>query len=78
MRYVRQMGIPKDAALDALSGYEETEAALRLVEKKLRTMKASPPDVVRRRLAGCLQRRGYSSDTIRKALMDVKNFREEK
>lgn len=49
----------------------EGEAALKLTEKKLKTMKNYPKNTVRRRLYGMLQRRGFSSDVIYKTVKAI-------
>lgn len=49
----------------------ENDTALRLVEKRLRTMKNHPKNTVRRRLCGMLQRRGFSSDVIYKTVKAI-------
>lgn len=46
----------------------EEESAGRLVEKKLRSLKSYPEDVVKRRLYGMLQRRGFSMEVINRVL----------
>ncbi|NOZ69188.1 MAG: regulatory protein RecX [Deferribacteres bacterium] len=50
----------------------EEESARQLVEKKLRAMKGHPGDVIRRRLWGMLQRRGFSGDVISRVVDSVK------
>ncbi len=66
--YLREMGIPKDIAEEALKDYNELASAMRLVESRRRASAGIPPEVVRRRLNGQLRRRGFSSGTVRKAL----------
>lgn len=66
--YLRRMGIAPAETEAALDGYDELIVARRLVEKKLRNMGPLSDKKVRRRLSGYLQRRGYSSATIRKVL----------
>jgi regulatory protein len=51
----------------------ENDAAHRLVEKKMRTMRNHPKNTVKRRLCGMLQRRGFSSDIIYNALKSIGN-----
>jgi regulatory protein len=67
-RYLRRMGIPADTAGEALEGYDEAEAAGRLVRKKLGSMRGVPETARKRRLAGYLKRRGYSTRTVLRAL----------
>lgn len=62
--YLRRMGIPRPEADEALEGYDERPAALRLIRAKARSLRGLPPEVVRRRLIGHLRRRGYSADTV--------------
>lgn len=50
----------------------EKQSAVKLVEKKLNTMKNYPDNVVRRRLWGMLQRRGFSADIINMAVNSIK------
>lgn len=66
--YLRQMGIPREVAEEALGGYDELASARKLLERKMPAMGGRPEAVVRRRLAGLLQRRGYSADTVRRSL----------
>ncbi len=66
--YLRRMGIPEDAAEEALAGYDEVVPARKLVRKKLGSMRGVPEAVASRRLAGCLKRRGYSTGTVMKSL----------
>jgi regulatory protein len=58
-----------DAALQALlSPADEEAAALEQARARLRRLRGLPPPVVRRRLAGWLQRRGYGQPAIARAL----------
>ncbi len=66
--YLRRMGIPREVAEEALEGYDEALSAKRLVQSRQRAVRGLPASVARRRLAGCLSRRGYSAETVRKAL----------
>ncbi|KPK02942.1 MAG: hypothetical protein AMK71_00500 [Nitrospira bacterium SG8_35_4] len=52
---------------DHTSDMEETSAR-EFAERKLRTMKHYPEQTVRRRLAGMLQRRGFTTDVIYKVI----------
>lgn len=61
---LRRKGIDDDtarAALDELDPDDETEAARRLVRRKLRTVQRLDPQVATRRLVGMLARKGHSS-----------------
>jgi len=57
-----------DNTLSARTGEMEEKAALMLVEKKIRTLKNHPEDIVKRRLWGMLRRRGFSSGVIHKVI----------
>ncbi len=50
----------------------EEKTAQRFIEKKLRSMKSYPEDIVKRRLWGMLQRRGFTSEAINKAVNSIK------
>lgn len=50
----------------------EAETARKEAEKKLRTLTRFEPEVRRRRLAGFLERKGYSSEIIRNVLNALK------
>jgi regulatory protein len=68
MTYLRRMGIQPDDATEALEGYDELEVARRLVVRKRRSLGKLTDAANRRKMAGYLQRRGYSSATVRKVL----------
>lgn len=72
-QYLRRMGIGDDEAEEALGGYDELPAAEKLMDKKIRTMRGRPLLVQKRRLSGMLQRRGFSAETVRKAIADLQN-----
>ena len=60
-----------DGALDGLfgeDGYDEDGLALGIAQKKAAAMRNMPPDKAKRRLTAFLARRGFSFDTIKKAL----------
>jgi regulatory protein len=64
-----------DEALDDLGPEAERQAAVEIVERKLRSMASLPPDVARRRLLSALARNGFgaglSDEVVREALADV-------
>ncbi len=60
-----------DAALAQVSPEDEYDAALALAEKKVRPMAGLDPAVRRRRLAGALARRGFSSAVTGRVLGEV-------
>jgi len=71
-------GIDRGLVDETLSDHtEESEqgSALEFVESRMRTLNKYPEDVVKRRLWGMLQRRGFSAGVIIKAInsVDLKN-----
>ena len=63
-----------DGALDGLfaeDGYDEDGLALGIAQKKAASMRNLPPDKAKRRLTDFLARRGFSFDTIKKALKSL-------
>ena len=69
--FLYKRGIERSLINKTLSSHtKETEeaAAQRLVEKRSRALKSHPENVIKRRLYGMLQRRGFSSDVIYKVL----------
>jgi regulatory protein len=72
-----QRGIPRELINESLSSLTremEEEAARKLVQKKMRTLHNKPAKVVKQRLWGMLQRRGFSGDIIRKAIESIKEL----
>jgi regulatory protein len=70
-RFLMGRGVSRETADEALRDYEEEPAAARLVERKRGSFRGVPPEVARRRLLGYLRRRGFSGDTIKKAVADA-------
>lgn len=72
---LRQKGIGREIIRETLAGlFEESpelDVARREAEKKLRTLGRFEPEVRKRRLAGFLERKGFSSETIRSVLRQV-------
>jgi regulatory protein len=64
-RYLRQMGISREIADDALNGYDELTSARKLLQKKIMSLKNLPEPVQKKRLFGYLRRRGFAAETIR-------------
>lgn len=60
-----------DAALTQVDPDDEYTAALALAEKKFRPMADLSPDVAKRRLAGALARRGFSSGLVWRVVREV-------
>jgi regulatory protein len=65
---LRQMGIDADLADQSLAeaDLDDLETARRLAERRLDRLRDLPPDKARQRLAGYLERRGFSHETVRK------------
>jgi len=57
-----------DAALENIDEDDERERAREVAERRVRQMPGQPPEVLRRRLTGFLQRRGYSGPVLQYAL----------
>jgi regulatory protein len=73
--FLIKSGIDKDRIDQILMEHTidmEEQSAGEFVERKLRTLIKYPEDVVRRRLWGMLQRRGFSYDVIKRAINSVK------
>jgi regulatory protein len=78
-RYILKRGISRELT-DSVFRHEanvDIDNAGRLVDRKLGTLRNYPPDIIRRRLYSLLLRRGYSSETISKVLIDKNLKREE-
>lgn len=76
--YVLGKGIPREIVAIVFSKEDTSDAenADRFIDKRLRSLRNYPPEVIRRRLYNLLSRRGYSYETIKEALKD-KHFDEE-
>jgi regulatory protein len=74
-RELQQKGIPRDIIEEVLraglSADDERVQAVALAQARLRRYRREPRDVAFRRLAGVLQRRGFSSNAITSALREV-------
>lgn len=68
VQYLRQMGIERQMAEEALRDYDEIKAAEGLIRKKARILGKAGGQVSLRKLSDALRRRGFSSDTIRKVI----------
>ncbi len=67
-------GINKNLIAETLSGLSEDtekETALRLVEKKMKVLRNHSKNVIKRRLWGMLERRGFSADVIHTAIKSI-------
>ena len=73
---LRIKGISRDIIKETLTTLfeesAESDIARKEAEKKLRTLTRFEPEVRRRRLAGFLERKGFSSDIIRTLLRTVR------
>ncbi len=65
---LRQKGVNRETIQEALNEAvpfeDERETARKVAEKKLRTMKSLEPEARKRRLAGFLERKGFSSEIV--------------
>lgn len=61
-----------DETLSALTDDMEQESAMRLVEKKLKTLKSYPEDSIRQKLWRMLERKEFSVDVINSVIKSVK------
>lgn len=72
---LRNRGISTEVIRRTMAGLfadqPEAEIARKEAEKKIRTMSRLDPEVRRRRLAGFLERKGFTSDIIRSILYAV-------
>lgn len=74
---LRAKGIPADLAREAVGevyeerGVSDRELARDLVRRRARTLAGLDPQVVTRRLAGFLARRGFGADVVAGAMRDV-------
>jgi len=77
--FLRQRGISKEIIKDIFAGgdSDEISRAERLVRKKFRTMKSLPDEESRKKMWRFMGRKGYSFDTIKKALKQFKIKEEE-
>ncbi len=72
--FLSNRGIKKDLIAETLSGLsedKEKETALRLVEKKMKVLKNYPKNVIKRRLWGMLERKGFSAEVINSVMKSV-------
>lgn len=75
-RDLARRGVTDEVIEDVIGDLDdeaEHEAAMAFARKKLRSMGALEPHVVRRRLAGGLARRGFSSTTVYAVLAELKD-----
>ncbi|MDO5499278.1 MAG: regulatory protein RecX [Propionibacteriaceae bacterium] len=73
-RELQRKGVDRelvDEAVDRVSSEDEHSAAQALAEKKLRSVRGLDRTVQRRRIAGALARRGFSSEIVQSVLRDL-------
>ena len=72
---LRRKGVSAETAAEAVTkaavGYDELAAARALALRRRAQWRDLPREAVQRRLAGLLQRRGFSGDIVYKVLRDV-------
>lgn len=69
--FLSKRGIEKELVDSTISSHTsemEEKSALEFIERKLKTLKNYPENVIKRRLWGMLQRRGFSGRVIYKAI----------
>jgi regulatory protein len=60
-----------DAALEHLGDDDEVRRAVQLAERRATQLRGLDHNTAVRRLSGYLQRKGYASDTVRQAVLEV-------
>jgi len=75
---LRQKGIGQETIREALAETiplgDERETARMVAEKKLRAMKSLEPEARKRRLAGFLERKGFSSEIIWSIIRTISSY----
>lgn len=72
--FLSKQGIGKELISKTLSVHTkdmEMDAAQRIIDKKLGTLRRHPADVIKRRLSGMLQRRGVQAEVINKTIRSL-------
>ena len=69
---LREKGISREVAERVLEDLDELALARRVIEKRADRWAELPDDVFRNKMAGYLQRRGFSFDIIREALEETR------
>lgn len=73
--FLLKRGIEKELVNKVLlkhSGRQEESSAREFAERKLRMLGQYPENVVKRRITGMLQRRGFSPDVVYKVVESIK------
>ncbi|GAB6095413.1 RecX family transcriptional regulator [Desulfatiferula olefinivorans] len=70
---LRQKGIDEVLIDEALSGYDETRAAMSALEPKLRQWENADPDTLKKKIYAFLSQRGFSYDTTLAVVETVLN-----
>ena len=71
-RELKTKGVDTDTADEAVSGIDDTEAAVRAAQPRLKRLQKLPPEESRRKLADFLRRRGFSWNVIERTLASLK------
>ena len=72
--FLSKRGIEKELIGQTLNVHTkemEMEAAQRIIDKRLKTLRRYPVDVIKRRLSGMLQRRGVRAEVINKTIQSL-------
>jgi regulatory protein len=68
---LRRKGVPAETAGEATSGMDDETSALKLGEKKAKTLARADYDTFCRRLGDYLRRRGYNYEVISKTIKEL-------
>jgi regulatory protein len=68
---LRRKGVPAETAGEATSGMDDEASALKLGEKKAKTLARADYDTFCRRLGDYLRRRGYNYEVISKTIKEL-------
>jgi regulatory protein len=75
---LRQKDVAKETIREALAETipleDERETARKIAEKKLRAMKSLEPEARKRRLAGFLERKGFSSEIVWSIIRTISSY----
>ena len=71
-RELKTKGVDADTADDAVSSIDDSEAAVKAAQPRLKRLQALPPEEARRKLADFLRRRGFNWSVIERTLATLK------
>ena len=71
-RELKIKGVDSDTADEAVSTVDDSEAAFRAAQPRLKRLQSLPPEEGRRKLADFLRRRGFNWNTIERTLERLK------